>query len=251
MNEPIDQNGSVSNSGSNSNSGNSGQNQPRGGGSRGTMWAIIILVVIAAVVIVARANKNNNSTSQSAGSQTSQSNSQSSSSQTAVTAQDPFIPTKAMKLTSPAFQNNGAIPAMYTCDGQGVNPEIDISGVPAGAKSLAFVLHDPDAPVAGGFTHWVIYNMDPTVTKIEKSGIPSGSTQGLNGSKQNAYTGPCPPSGTHHYQFQIFALDKMLGLDPTITDKTALDNAMVGHVLDDALLVGTYSKAAAAAPAAK
>jgi Raf kinase inhibitor-like YbhB/YbcL family protein len=162
---------------------------------------------------------------------------------------NPFIKTKNMVLSSTAFNNNAAIPSIYTCDGQSINPPLTIFGTPAATKSLALTLHDPDAPLAGGFTHWVMFNFDATTKTIKQNSVPRNAVQGKNGAGTNMYVGPCPPSGVHHYEFRIYALDSVLVLDSAAT-KTDLDRAMQGHVLDDALLIGTYQKKAAAAPSA-
>ena len=145
-----------------------------------------------------------------------------------------------MKLTSTAFENNKLIPSEYTCDGQGTIPPLQISAVPANAKSLALIVHDPDAPIAGGFTHWVMWNIPPQTPSIVTM-LPAGAIEGQNGASKTGWYNPCPPSGTHHYEFKLYALDTMLQLEPT-TNKTALEKAMAGHILDEAMLVGLYKK---------
>ena len=145
-----------------------------------------------------------------------------------------------MILTSPAFANNQFIPVKYTCDGGNVNPALMISGVPAQAKSLALIVEDPDAP-GGSFTHWLVWNIEPTVNTIAENEVPAGAVEGVNDAGRNAYTGPCPPSGIHHYHFKIFALDKKLELNPQ-TNKALLEYAMTEHVLDKAELVGLFSR---------
>ena len=147
-----------------------------------------------------------------------------------------------MQLTSSDFQNNGPIPQKFSCEGQGINPELNISGVPAAAKSLAFILHDPDAPIAGGFTHWVLFDIAPTTTKIAENSVPAGAKQGKNGTGKNVYIGMCPPSGTHHYHFMLYALDKSLDLKAASTTKDSLLQAIQGHVVAETELIGTYQK---------
>src|ERR1700735_4758455 len=113
-----------------------------------------------------------------------------------------------LQVTSPAFTDNSTIPSKYSCEGQNINPAIYIKQVPAGTQSLALILFDPDAP-KGGFTHWVMWNIDPAGMIGENS---APGEQGKNGKGQNSYTGPCPPTGTHHYHFMAYALDTKLDL---------------------------------------
>lgn len=143
-------------------------------------------------------------------------------------------------ITSPTFAHSTAIPARYTCDGQNVSPPLNIEAVPAGVKSLALIVDDPDAPV-GTWVHWVIWNLPPQTREIAESSLPSGAVQGLNGWQRNDYGGPCPPSGTHRYFFKLYALDTMLNL-PLSTGKTALERAMQGHIIAQGQLMGTYRR---------
>ena len=117
-----------------------------------------------------------------------------------------------MIICSLAFKNNQTIPDIYTCHGQNINPPFEIEGVPADSKSLVLFIDDPDAP-SGDWVHWIVWNIDPKTTLIETNSIPSGAMVGKNGSGHNKYDGPCPPSGIHHYQFKIFALDEILSLE--------------------------------------
>jgi Raf kinase inhibitor-like YbhB/YbcL family protein len=149
-----------------------------------------------------------------------------------------FSSNNGIRVTSTVFTDNGIIPAKYTCEGQNVNPPLHIGNIPAGAKSLALILHDPDAPMPGGFTHWVMWNID---TKGEIAEQFKGAEQGLNGAKKHGYMGMCPPSGTHHYHFRVYALDTKLTL-PATTDKAGLENAIKGHIVSEADLVGLYKK---------
>ena len=150
-----------------------------------------------------------------------------------------FSNNPSLKISSPAFSNNGSIPAKYSCEGEEVSPSLVITGFPSGTKSLALILHDPDAPAPGGFTHWVVWNIDPSANKIPENF--KGAEQGLNGAKQTGYKGMCPPSGTHHYHFKVYALDTKLELDKN-TDKAGLENSMKGHILSEGDLVGLYKK---------
>ena len=144
----------------------------------------------------------------------------------------------SMKLTSPAFKNNGMIPSEYTCDGDDVSPELIIESAPRNAKSLALIADDPDAPV-GTWVHWVVWNI-PVNTKT----IPKGGTAGIEGItdfRKSGYGGPCPPSGTHRYFFKLYALDTELNLPKSATKKE-LEKAMQGHVIEKAELIGKYSR---------
>lgn len=145
-----------------------------------------------------------------------------------------------MILTSPSFKNNGMIPLKFTCEGGNMNPELQIQNVPEGAKGLALIMHDPDAPMPGGFTHWVVWNIAPTTSVIKEESVPPGSAEGMN-SRNAGYTGPCPPSGMHHYEFHLYALDAKFDLLPS-TRKAELETAMQGHVIEQTLLTGLYKK---------
>jgi Raf kinase inhibitor-like YbhB/YbcL family protein len=147
-----------------------------------------------------------------------------------------FFMEHSLTVKSPAFENNGFIPARYTCSGQNINPEINITGIPEKAKTLALIMDDPDAP--GTFDHWVMWNMS-VKGAIKENSAPG--REGLNGKKENKYTGPCPPSGVHHYHFKAYALDIRLELKDN-TDKSGLERAMQGHILATGELIGLYKK---------
>lgn len=147
-----------------------------------------------------------------------------------------FKPT--LQISSPAFSAGGMIPAKYTCEGAEVSPPLRVSHIPAGTRSLALTLHDPDAPHPGGVTHWVIWNL-PVNGQIPEH-FTDGIT-GLNSDQKNTYKGMCPPSGTHRYNFKVYALDSMLQL-PANTDQAGLEKAVQGHILAEGLLTGKYSK---------
>ena len=148
----------------------------------------------------------------------------------------------AFSLTSSVFQNNESIPSKYTCDAENVSPALMISGVPAGAKSLALIMHDPDAPREGGFTHWVRFNIPPQTTEISEATEPEGIA-GAGGSGKGGYVGPCPPSGEHRYFFYLYALNAELTL-PVGATKAEVEAAMQGHILAGTELIGRYSKIA-------
>ena len=145
-----------------------------------------------------------------------------------------------MKIESSAFLNGEMIPAEYTCDGEGINPELLISGVPESAKSLALIVDDPDAPM-GNFNHWVAWNINPAVQKIEEDSLPKGAVSGINDNEEVGYIGPCPPGGIHRYYLKIYALDALLDLGPDARKKD-LEEAMAEHILSEAELLGKYSR---------
>lgn len=145
-----------------------------------------------------------------------------------------------MKLTSSVFEHNESIPSTYTCDGRDVNPPFAISGVPEGAKSLALIVDDPDAP-AGDWVHWLVWNIDPGTTEIGEGSIPDGAVQGTTDFNRTGWGGPCPPSGTHRYFFKLYALDTALNLE-TSAKKAELERAMEGHELERTELIGLYER---------
>lgn len=149
-----------------------------------------------------------------------------------------FTPKSGLTVTSTGFTNNGMIPVKYSCQGEKISPPLHIAGIPGDAKSLAVIVHDPDAPMKGGFTHWVMWNIatDGNIPENYK-----GAEQGYNGAKQNGYIGMCPPSGIHHYHFMVYALNTMLHLDKN-TDKAGLEKAMQGHIIAEGELTGLYEK---------
>ncbi len=144
----------------------------------------------------------------------------------------------SMKLSSPAFSENGKIPKQYTCDGENGSPPLAIADVPQGAVSLALIADDPDAP-AGTWAHWVAWNIDPGTREIKAGVPPTGAVQGVNSFGKSGYGGPCPPSGSHRYFFKLYALDTALALDPK-AKKADLEKAMKGHVLGEAQAMGRY-----------
>jgi Raf kinase inhibitor-like YbhB/YbcL family protein len=141
-----------------------------------------------------------------------------------------------MKLTSPVFQHEASMPSEYTCDGADKIPPLEISDIPQETKSLAVVMDDPDAPM-GTWDHWIVWNIPPT-NKIDKQ--PQG-VGGKNSWGRLDYGGPCPPSGTHRYFFKVYALDTMLDL-PEGSAKSALMQAMEGHIIAQAELMGKYQR---------
>lgn len=145
-----------------------------------------------------------------------------------------------MQLTSPAFTNGSPLPALYTCKGQSINPPLTIKDVPPNTHSLVLIMHDPDAIGGQNFLHWSLWNIPPTTTEISENSVPTGAQQGTNDYKRTPYGPPCPPpnTGTHHYTFDLYALDTTLSL-PTGTDRRTLESAFEGHTLATAQIIGT------------
>jgi Raf kinase inhibitor-like YbhB/YbcL family protein len=144
-----------------------------------------------------------------------------------------------LKVTSPAFAHHQRIPDRHTGDGEDVSPELQWSGVPDGTRAFAIVVHDPDAPLVDGFTHWVAYGISG-----DAPGVPEGGgdlTPGSNSFGATGYGGPAPPPGhgTHHYYFWVYALDEDLQLEPGL-DRRALLDRIEDHVIEQARLVGTF-----------
>jgi len=155
----------------------------------------------------------------------------------------------ALTLTSPAFGPNDSIPKLYTCEGKDVSPPLQWSGLPAGARSLALIVDDPDAPDPKApkrvWVHWVLYNIPASATGIGENeatnGVPAGTRQALNDWKRTGYGGPCPPIGRHRYFHKLYALDTVLA-DLGNPTKAQLLEAMKGHIVGEAQLIGTYEK---------
>lgn len=151
-----------------------------------------------------------------------------------------------MRITSTAFAHNGEIPAAYTCEGRDIAPPLSFHDVPAGAKSLALIVDDPDAPDPAApkmtWVHWVVYDLPPATAGLPEGGaLPAGARDGLNDWKRIGYGGPCPPVGRHRYFFKLYALDIPLSFAHPPT-KAQLEQAMKGHVLAHAELIGTYAR---------
>jgi hypothetical protein len=169
-----------------------------------------------------------------------------------------------MKLTSTAFSDKQSIPAVYTCDGKDINPPLEIGDVPDSAKSLALIVDDHDAP-AGDWVHWLVWNIAPETKAISENSTPAGAPAvtgapavlgrpttvtaapaapaifGTTDFGRTGWGGPCPPSGTHRYQFKLYAIDTILNIPPT-TKKAGLESAMKGHIIEQTTLVGLYRR---------
>jgi len=148
-----------------------------------------------------------------------------------------------MQLSSSAFADNTPIPDLYTCEGDDLNPPLDIGGVPDTALSLVLIVDDPDAPDPDApqvvWEHWVMWNIPPDATSIEAGTVPADAVQGTNSWGRTDYGGPCPPIGTHRYFFKLYALDTTLALG-TSSIKADVETAMQGHILAEAVLMGLY-----------
>lgn len=152
-----------------------------------------------------------------------------------------------MRITSQAFEDGAEIPMRFTCDGADISPPLTLDGVPENARTLVLIVDDPDAPV-GTFVHWLLWNLPTGVGELPEN-VPTDRTlesfgnarQGTTDFKRIGYGGPCPPDRRHTYRFMLYALDTELDLEPGAT-RTQLENAMQGHVLEEALLRGTYDR---------
>lgn len=151
-----------------------------------------------------------------------------------------------MKIVSPAFADGAPVPVEHTCEGNGSSPGLAWSEVPVSTRSFALVCDDPDAP-RGTWVHWLLFNLPADAVELAPAvppapELPSGARQGINDSGNVGYGGPCPPRGRpHRYFFRLYALDCTLNLAPGVK-RPDLDQAMAGHVLADATLMGTFQR---------
>ncbi|MDY6789230.1 MAG: YbhB/YbcL family Raf kinase inhibitor-like protein [Candidatus Nanohaloarchaea archaeon] len=147
-----------------------------------------------------------------------------------------------MKLSSPAFENNGKIPEKYGYKRKNVNPPLVFDDIPADTESFALIMDDPDAvePAGKVWDHWVIWNIDPEVSRIKENSVPSSAVEGKNDYGEGGYGGPNPPDKEHTYLFKLYALDTKLDLEQGST-KEELERAVEGHVLEKTVLKGRYS----------
>jgi Raf kinase inhibitor-like YbhB/YbcL family protein len=141
--------------------------------------------------------------------------------------------------SSSAFGHGDPIPKQYTCDGGNVSPPLEWSNAPASTAQVALIVHDPDAP-GSTFVHWVIWGLQPN-SGTSAGTVPAGATQGNNGSGKLGYTGPCPPSGTHHYHFTFYALSKAPAISAGATAEQ-LRHAIESTTLAAASFVVTYAR---------
>jgi Raf kinase inhibitor-like YbhB/YbcL family protein len=157
----------------------------------------------------------------------------------------PLDPGKQMQLTSSAFKNMQPIPRDYTCDGKNISPPLSWKGAPAGTRSFALIVDDPDAP-GGSWTHWIVFDLPADISDLSgdaKSQFTSGGVkEGSNDFKHVGYGGPCPPAGkAHRYLFKLYALDAMLGLKSGASKKE-VEAALAKHILGQGQLIGMYQR---------
>ncbi len=148
-----------------------------------------------------------------------------------------------LTVTSPAFDNGAAIPRRFTSDGDDVSPPLRWTAVPDGTRELVLIVHDPDAPIVGGFTHWVAIGIDPAFGGFDEGSTTDGVVEGTNSSGQPGYMGPAPPEGhgVHHYFFHLYALDDHLDVS-TASSSDDVARALYDHVIEQARLVGVYER---------
>lgn len=156
-------------------------------------------------------------------------------------AQEVLRKPKTLAVTSPAFATGKRIPREHTCQGDDVSPALDVGNLPEGTVALAVTCHDPDAP-RGTFTHWLAWDLPPR-ERLEKGVdvVALGGVEGPNGFGSVGYRGPCPPSGTHRYDFRVFALGRKLGLPPSAAEAQVWE-ALQRHALAWGDLQGVYAK---------
>lgn len=155
-----------------------------------------------------------------------------------------------LTLTSSAFADGDPIPAVHTCQGADSSPALAWRGVPAASRSLVLIVDDPDAPDPRAprmtWVHWLLYNLPPEAAGLPEAvtaaQLPAGTLEGCNDWQRTGYGGPCPPIGRHRYFHKLYALDVVLP-DLHRPTKAQLEQAMQGHVIAQAQLLGTYRKA--------
>ncbi len=145
-----------------------------------------------------------------------------------------------LRIFSDAFAQGGLIPTQYTCDGENINPPLNINGVPLGTQSLVLIVEDPDAPTKT-WLHWSVWNINPAIKVISEGSVPDGAIEGLTDFGVIGYGGPCPPSGTHRYFFKLYALDAKLNL-PAGTKLVNLKKAIKNHIIAQTQLMGKYQR---------
>jgi Raf kinase inhibitor-like YbhB/YbcL family protein len=146
-----------------------------------------------------------------------------------------------LSLESSAFAPGKEIPKKYGYKYENVSPPLKIKNIPKDTKSLAIIMDDPDAMGAVGkiWVHWIIWNINPTITEISEGTIPSGTTEGMNDFGEIGYGGPAPPDKRHTYIFKLYALKTKLDLKQGST-KAQLEHAMKNQILANISLQGTF-----------
>jgi len=145
----------------------------------------------------------------------------------------------SITVTSPAFADGGAIPEQFTCRGTGTSPPLEWSGMPAGTRSVAITVQDPDAP-GGTFVHWMLSGLSPGQHELPAGAVPDGAVQARNSRGDAGWTPPCPPSGTHHYRFTVYALGKSVHLSDGAATDDALSAVQNGSIAQG-MLIGTVT----------
>ena len=150
---------------------------------------------------------------------------------------------ETFQLRSPAFAEGGSIPARFTCSGEDLSPPLEWSGVPAKARSLALIVHDPDAP-GGDFVHWMAIGL-PADSRSLKEGVADREpslAQGLNDFEKTGYGGPCPPPGKpHRYIFELVALSQVPSLAQGFARKE-FEEVVARSEVGRATLKGTFKR---------
>ncbi|TKK64411.1 YbhB/YbcL family Raf kinase inhibitor-like protein [Ilyomonas limi] len=149
----------------------------------------------------------------------------------------PALTEVKLSVSSPAFKHGEEIPQKYSCEGENINPPLNIEGLPEDTKSLSIIVEDPDAP-NGTFIHWVCFNIDP-IKHIAENHQPGMS--GHNSAGKTGYRGPCPPSGSHRYFFKVYALNTKPDVQEGIQAEP-LKEAMQRHTIGFGELMGRYEK---------
>lgn len=205
------------------------------------MYKLLIYLIFPALMALSCGNKDAKTTTDQNKPEPNKEAPQDKTSQKKDTLQKTVI----FNIKSSAFTAEGTIPQKYACDGDNISPPLLWAGAPTGVKSFALIVDDPDAPNKT-HVHWVVYNIPANATELSENvpdskKLPSGAIQGTNDDNKTGYSGPCPPNGTHRYYFKLYALDITTDIKGDATKDKLLD-AMKGHVLAEAELMGKYSK---------
>ena len=148
----------------------------------------------------------------------------------------------AFQLSSSAFADGDTMPVRYTCKGENISPSLRIAGAPSGTAGFALIMHDPDAP-HGDYIHWLIWNVPPQIDTFLEDEAPDAAVEGTNDFGDTHYDGPCPPSGTHRYVFDLYALDAMLDLAEGAPEED-LRSELANHTIARTTLVGRFGEGA-------
>jgi Raf kinase inhibitor-like YbhB/YbcL family protein len=146
---------------------------------------------------------------------------------------------EGIEVTSSAFAADEEIPVVFSCAGRNISPPLEWTGTPDEAREVALVVDDPDAP-RGTFTHWILFGLPTSTSSLDEDSVPAGAKQARNSAGRAEYAGPCPPSGTHHYRFTVYALDGPLDLSDGAATGDALD-AISEHAVAQGQLVGLFT----------